>query len=122
MAACYLGQSLPPLVDMCAKYTTTTTTTTSSPHSTTDIWKALLENANVGGENVHRGSVLGAILGARAGMEGIPKHLREGLYNHDELADEIDDFVVAVLGKQQRQQKPHTRTGTTATTSSTQEL
>lgn len=64
------------------------------------IWKALLANANIGGENVHRGSVLGAILGARVGDENLPEHLKSGLYDRHLLEEEINSFVNAVIQKQ----------------------
>jgi ADP-ribosyl-[dinitrogen reductase] hydrolase len=91
MTACYLEQSLPPLVDMVAKYTQ------PANNSKVLVWDALLANANVGGENVHRGSVLGAILGARAGVDQLPKRLKRGLYPYRELEQEINDFVKAVV-------------------------
>jgi len=90
MTACYLGQSFPALLNMIAKYIPS-----KSP------WKGLLANANVGGENVHRGSVMGAILGARAGMDGIPTHMQEGLYKHEELQKEMNEFVHVVFKQQQ---------------------
>jgi hypothetical protein len=88
MSACYLETSLPGLVDMTAKYL---------QGNNNNVWQGLLANANVGGENVHRGSVLGAILGARAGASKLPPQLIQGLYPQGELAKEIDDFVNAVL-------------------------
>ena len=39
----------------------------------------LLANANCGGENVHRGIVLGALLGAGRGSEAIGQELKRGL-------------------------------------------
>ena len=90
MSACYLEGSIPTLLDMIAKYT--------SSSRKNDAWTGLLVNANVGGENVHRGSVLGAILGARAGMENMPAELFDGLHGKDAIASEIDAFVDAVLG------------------------
>ena len=88
MSACYLQGSVPTLLDMIAKY---------SSANKNDAWTGLLANANVGGENVHRGAVLGAILGARAGVENMPKELIEGLHDSDAIGKEIDDFVNAVL-------------------------
>jgi ADP-ribosyl-[dinitrogen reductase] hydrolase len=35
--------------------------------------KAILANANAGGENVARGALLGALFGAQYGFNGIPK-------------------------------------------------
>lgn len=86
ITACYLSQSLPPLLDMLAKYL---------PQK--DVWGGLLANANVGGENVHRGSIFGAILGARATYDALPPQMINGLYHHKELELEIDAFVKAVL-------------------------
>ena len=63
------------------------------------IWKALLANANIGGENVHRGACLGVILGARVGDENLPNELKSGLYERRALEEEIDSFVSAVMQK-----------------------
>jgi len=60
-------------------------------------WKALLANANIGGENVHRGAILGAILGARAGDEQLPSDMKEGLYDKNLLRKEIDAFVESIM-------------------------
>ena len=91
MSACYLSQSLPPVLDMLMKYT---------PKN--DVYSALLANANRGGENVHSGAVLGAILGARAGDGALPSDMEDGLYQAEEIRAEIDSFVktVARAGKQ----------------------
>jgi len=65
-------------------------------------WKALLANANVGGENVHRGSLLGAVLGARVVDENgssLPAELKEGLHHKEEIGKEIDSFVSTILGQ-----------------------
>jgi ADP-ribosylglycohydrolase len=86
MTACYLTQSIPSLLDMIAKYL-----------PGRDVWKALLANANVGGESVHRGSLFGAILGARTGDSALPAHLKDGLFHRGDLEKEIDDFVKTVL-------------------------
>jgi hypothetical protein len=53
LTACYLDSSMPALLDSIAR---------NNPHRKT--WNALLSNANTGGENVHRGSCLGAVLGS----------------------------------------------------------
>jgi ADP-ribosylglycohydrolase len=68
------------------------------PHG--DAWTGLVANANVGGENVHRGALLGSFLGARAGLERLPSKMIDGLYNKAELEKEIDAFVKAVLRDQ----------------------
>lgn len=67
--------------------------------SGTTCWKALLANANVGGENVHRGAILGAILGARAGDEQLPAEMKEGLFDGKDIGLEIDLFVQSVMMK-----------------------
>jgi len=61
--------------------------------------KLLLVNANCGGENVHRGAVLGALLGASVGKAGIPERLISGLHNTNEIEAEIESYVAAVLPK-----------------------
>lgn len=58
--------------------------------------EALLANANLGGDSVHRGMVLGALLGATG--NGIPQDLKEGLVARDELEKEIDAFVDLATG------------------------
>ena len=96
MSACYLSSSLPGLVDMVAKYSPPTDDVDSAGDR---VWQGLLANANVGGENVHRASVMGAILGARAGFDRLPSKLVEGLYPRSILEAEIDDFVRAIMPK-----------------------
>lgn len=91
-SACYLSQSLPPTLDTLCKYSQS-----SFLNDRAGIWDALLANANIGGENVHRGAVIGAILGARVGDENLPKELKSGLYDRDLLEKEIDAFVNAVM-------------------------
>lgn len=91
MSACYLSQSLPPTLDMLSKY--------SQQSDGAGLWKALIANANIGGENVHRGAVLGAILGARVGDQHLPEELKSGLYQKELLEKEIDSFVNAVMQK-----------------------
>jgi len=60
------------------------------------VEKGLLANANCGGENVHRGIVLGCILGAAEGLQGVPEHLRRGLKEHDRIHQQIEAFVQVV--------------------------
>jgi ADP-ribosylglycohydrolase len=63
-----------------------------------DIEAALLANTNAGGDNVHRGMILGLIAGA--GCDEIPGHLKQGLVSCEELGHEIDSYVdIAVSGK-----------------------
>jgi ADP-ribosylglycohydrolase len=46
-----------------------------------DPEKALVSNTNLGGDNVYRGAVLGALLGAQNGMEKFPRRWIQGLLN-----------------------------------------
>ena len=85
-SACYLSASIPPTLDSLSKYI-----------PKRDAWTGLVANANVGGENVHRGSIMGAVLGARAGYDRLPSQLVEGLYDKNDLKKEIDEFVHAVM-------------------------
>eukprot|EP01079_Euglenida_sp_SAG-EU17-18_P007109 gene7109-6728_t len=73
----------------------------TAPQAGNNVWTGLLANANNGGENVHRGAVLGALLGVHAGMEAIPKELVQGLHGSAQIAEEIDAFVAAVMSPSQ---------------------
>ena len=78
--ACYIDQSFPSVLYLTARY-----------HN--DFESALIANTNVGGDNCHRGAVLGAILGAALGLGAIPKRWVNGLTAHSELNDEIEQFI-----------------------------
>ena len=63
-----------------------------------DVEPSLLANANAGGDNVHRGMILGILVGA-ANKE-VPSHLKQGLIAFDELQKEIEAFSdIALIGK-----------------------
>jgi hypothetical protein len=67
-------------------------------HHAPDTRAALLANANAGGDNVHRGMVLGLIAGAAD--DRFSENLKTGLADHEALAVEIDAFVeVACAGR-----------------------
>ena len=78
--ACYIDQSFPAALYLAARYAD-------------DFEAALIANTNVGGDNCHRGAVLGAILGAALGFEAIPERWISGLTSHAELEREIDSFI-----------------------------
>ncbi|MEO6824930.1 MAG: ADP-ribosylglycohydrolase family protein [Nitrosospira sp.] len=59
------------------------------------VEECLLANANAGGDNVHRGMIMGLIAGAS--NDELPDHLVKGLVAHDELETEISAFVDIVL-------------------------
>jgi len=86
MTACYLGSSFPSMLHLAYKYS-------DSPEA------ALLANTNTGGENVARGAVLGAVMGAAHGMKGLPEHLVTGLVAHEEIKTEIEAFVSFLAAK-----------------------
>ncbi len=64
--ACYIDESLPAVLYLAYKYAG-------------DLEKALIVNTNLGGDNVHRGIVLGALLGAENGFSSIPTRWIDGL-------------------------------------------
>ncbi len=78
--ACYVDQAFPSVLYLAARY-----------HD--DFESALVANTNVGGDNCHRGAVLGAILGASLGINAIPERWVFGLTAHDEINNEIEQFV-----------------------------
>jgi ADP-ribosylglycohydrolase len=80
--ACYIDQSFPAVLYLAARYSN-------------DFEAALIANTNVGGDNCHRGAVLGALLGAALGVEAIPKHWIDGLTDHQALHEEIEKFIVS---------------------------
>ena len=77
MVACYIDQSFPALLHFAYKYA-------ESPEA------AILANANAGGENVARGSLLGAIMGAS--HQEWPQWTKDGLYNFAEIDKEINEL------------------------------
>jgi hypothetical protein len=56
-----------------------------------DLQAALLANANAGGDNVHRGMVLGLLVGAA--NRDVPQSLQTGLLDYTALAREIEAFA-----------------------------
>jgi ADP-ribosylglycohydrolase len=64
-----------------------------------DFERALLDNANAGGDSAGRGALLGSLLGAAFGASGIPAHLIDGLTAKHELQAEIEAFVDAAMEK-----------------------
>ncbi|NJM12583.1 MAG: ADP-ribosylglycohydrolase family protein [Synechococcaceae cyanobacterium SM1_2_3] len=78
--ACYIDQSFPSVLYLAARYAN-------------DFEAALIANTNVGGDNCHRGAVLGAILGAALGFQAIPERWIHGLQARRDLENEIDTFI-----------------------------
>jgi ADP-ribosylglycohydrolase len=79
-SACYIDQSFPAVLYLAARYAD-------------NLEAALVANTNVGGDNCHRGAVLGAIMGAAHGYEAIPERWILGLRDAAEIESEIDSFI-----------------------------
>jgi len=56
-----------------------------------DFKKSVLANANAGGDNVHRGMILGILAGAAT--ESIPQELQQGLVDYQGIKAEIEAFT-----------------------------
>jgi ADP-ribosylglycohydrolase len=78
--ACYIQHSFPAVLYLAARY----------PN---DFEAAMIANTNVGGDNCHRGALLGAILGAALGYQAIPARWIRGLQSRVELDEEIESFL-----------------------------
>jgi ADP-ribosylglycohydrolase len=75
---CYTEHSLPVLMYLLHKYKF-------------DFKDCILANANAGGDNVHRGIILGMLAGAA--NDKIPHELKAGLKEYEHIKKEIDDFI-----------------------------
>jgi len=75
--ACYISDSWPSVCWLMARHAG-------------DPARALRINTNLGGENAHRGSVLGTLLGAHDGCE---PELFDALHRHDELGAVIEAWA-----------------------------
>ena len=83
--ACYPEHGIPLLLYFAWKYSS-------------DMEGALLANTNAGGDNVHRGMILGLIMGASG--SSVSDKLIKGLADYSSLKDEIELFSdLAVSGK-----------------------
>lgn len=90
MVACYIDGGFPALLFFAYKY------------AKLPVGEALLASANAGGENVHRGGVLGALLGFAHGEEGISERFRTGLVAHSALKDEVSNLVSLVRKRREQ--------------------
>jgi len=75
---CYTEHSLPVLMYLLHHYKF-------------DFKACILANANAGGDNVHRGIILGMLAGAAS--DQIPQALKEGLKEYHLIQKEITDFI-----------------------------
>ena len=76
--ACYISDSWPIVLYLACKY----------QH---DPWQALLVNTNLGGDNVHRGIILGTLLGLQS--DAVATSWFEKLVDHRSLAQEIAALI-----------------------------
>jgi len=81
--ACYIDDSWPSVCYLAAKYHT-------------DPNKALTVNTNLGGENAHRGAVLGTLVGAAS--QQVPGTLYDQLANKSALDSLLNDFTDRFVG------------------------
>jgi hypothetical protein len=81
-SACYPEHGLPLLLYLAHKHAF-------------DVESALLANTNAGGDNVHRGMILGLVLGAA--NDSLPDNLMTGLVAYGELKEEIEGFAEIAL-------------------------
>lgn len=79
-SACYIDSSFPALLYLGYKYCDA-------------FEKGVLSNTNIGGENCHRGSALGSLLGAAAGASKIPDRFKQGLADTEVIHNEIEAFI-----------------------------
>ena len=75
--ACYIEDAFPASLYLAWKYAE-------------DFEPGIIANTNVGGDNCHRGAVVGALLGAAAGTGGIPRRFRDGLHDAATLRAQIE--------------------------------
>lgn len=88
MTACYIDSSFPSMLHFAYKYADSSEA-------------CFLANANAGGENVARGSLLGALMGAYHGMPGLeqPPWILNGLHDKATLEEEVDQMLLAAEAK-----------------------
>ncbi len=77
-SACYITDSWPSMLYLATKYQTS-------------VESALIANTNVGGENAHRGAVLGSIVGLINGTTATD--LYDQLLHKDTITTEIDQLI-----------------------------
>jgi len=78
--ACYIADSFPASLYLAWKYAD-------------DFEGGVIANANVGGENCHRGAVIGALLGGTVGIERIPARFVDGIQDARALRARIDALL-----------------------------
>ena len=80
--ACYIADAFPASLYLAWKYAD-------------DFAAGIIANANVGGDNCHRGAVVGALLGAACGLAGIPSRFVDHLHDAVLLRHQLDALAHA---------------------------
>ncbi len=78
--ACYIADAFPASLYLAWKYAD-------------DFEAGVIANANVGGDNCHRGAVVGALLGAASGTARMPSRFVEGIHDAACLRAQIDSLL-----------------------------
>lgn len=81
-SACYIEDAFPASLYLAWKYAS-------------DFEAGLIANTNVGGDNCHRGAVVGALLGAAVGRERIPERFISGLADAQSLGERLGALETA---------------------------
>ena len=82
--ACYIADAFPASLYLAWKYAD-------------DFESGLIANTNVGGDNCHRGAVVGALLGAAVGKRGIPPRFLNQLYDSETLSVRVAKVVERIF-------------------------
>ena len=88
--ACYIADAFPASLYLAWKYAG-------------DFEAGVIANANVGGDNCHRGAVVGALLGAAVGKARIPPRFMDGMHNAAAMRLHIERLL-AGTGSQLRKE------------------
>ena len=88
--ACYIADAFPASLYLAWKYAG-------------DFEAGVIANANVGGDNCHRGAVVGALLGAAVGKARIPPRFMDGMYDAAAMRLHIERLL-AGTGSQLRKE------------------
>ena len=79
--ACYIADAFPASLYLAWKYAG-------------DFEAGVIANTNLGGDNCHRGAVLGALLGAASGAARMPARFVDGICDSARLRTQIDSLLV----------------------------
>ncbi|MCX6856435.1 MAG: ADP-ribosylglycohydrolase family protein [Verrucomicrobia bacterium] len=78
--ACYIAEAFPASLYLAWKYAD-------------DFESAVISNTNVGGDNCHRGAVLGALIGGAVGLSNIPAKYVTGIHDSARLNNLIHSSI-----------------------------